>query len=115
MADRTDGALWAGVPGSLPARSPSGTRTLVHADDPVPAWSLPLLLHTSTAWPGRWLPLASFWQATGETIVATGAPPGHGHRYGPELVDAWRPLISTAGLPGAAPPDRIGAVQRAIG
>jgi uncharacterized membrane protein len=115
MADRTDGALWAGVPGSLPARSPSGTRMLVHADDPVPAWSLPLLLRTSAAWPGRWLPLASFWQATGETIVATGAPPGHGHRYGPELVDAWRPLISTAGLPGAAPPDRIGAVQRAIG
>jgi len=118
LARRTDGALWAGVPGQPPEAGRTtvrGSRILVHADDPVPAWSLPLLLRASAAWPGRWLPLVSFWQATGDTIVATEAPPGHGHRYGPELVDAWRSLISTAGVPGASPPDRLNAVRRAIG
>jgi uncharacterized membrane protein len=140
MARRTDGTLWAGVPGPAPATpvpaapaagataaeataaevtaagaTAKDSRTLVHADDPVPAWSLPLFLRDSATWPGRWLPVVSFWQATGDTMVATEAPPGHGHRYGPELVDAWRPLISTTGVPGAAPPDRLTAVRWAIG
>jgi uncharacterized membrane protein len=115
IARRTDGALWAGVPGSRPGHSPSDTHTLVHPDDPVPAWSLPLMLTASTAWPARWLPVVSFWQATGDVIGATLVPSGHGHRYGSELVEAWRPLISTADVPGAAPPDRLNAVRRAIG
>ena len=115
MARRTDGALWAGIPGSLPDRSPRGTRTLVHSDDPVPAWSLPLMLHESSAWPARWLPVVSFWQATGDVISALKVPSGFGHRYGSELVDAWRPLISTAAVPGAAPLDRLNAVRAAIG
>jgi uncharacterized membrane protein len=73
------------------------------------------MLHQSSAWPGRWLPITTFWQATGDVIAATGVPPGHGHRYGPELVDAWRSVISTAGLPSAAPPDRLSAVRLALG
>lgn len=117
IARRTDGTLWAGVPGQPPAAgrtASTDSRTLVHSDDPVPAWSLPLFLRASAAWPGRWLPVVSFWQATGDTIVATEAPPGHGHRYGPELVDAWRPLISTVGVPSAAPIDRLDAVRKAV-
>jgi uncharacterized membrane protein len=115
IARRIDGALWAGIPGSLPGQPPSRTRTLMHPDDPVPVWSLPLMLHQSPAWPARWLPGVTFWQATGDVIAATTVPPGFGHRYGPELVDAWRPLISTAAVPGAAPPDRLNAVRLAIG
>jgi uncharacterized membrane protein len=87
----------------------------MHPDDPVPVWSLPLMLHPSPAWPARWLPGVTFWQATGDVIAATTVPSGFGHRYGPELVDAWRPLISTAAVPGAAPPDRLNAVRLAIG
>jgi uncharacterized membrane protein len=114
MGRRTDGALWAGIPGDRPGPAPSDTRTLVHRDDPVPGWSLPLMLHGSSAWPARWWPMVSFWQATGDVVAATGVPPGFGHRYGSELVDAWRPLISTAGVPTAAPPDRLGAVRQAV-
>ena len=115
MARQTDGALWAGIPGGLLGTPPKGTRTLVHADDPVPAWGLPLFLHGSPVWPGRWLPVVSFWQATADVITSPLAPPGYGHRYGPELVDAWRPLISTIDVPEAAPPDRLSAVRHAIG
>jgi len=113
LAGHTDGALWAGVPGGVPGRA-DGMRALVHADDPVPAWSLTLMLHGSPDWPAHWLPFVSFWQATGDVIAAPLTPPGFGHRYGPELVDAWRPLIRTADVPTAVPPDRLSAVRAAI-
>lgn len=93
MARRTDGALWAGIPGGLPDHSPRGTRTLLHRDDPVPAWAPSLMLHPSPAWPARWLPVVTFWQATGDVIGALLVPPGFGHRYGSELAEAWRPII----------------------
>jgi len=115
MARRTDGTLWAGIPGGEPTRPQHGMHVLLHSDDPVPAWSLPLMLHRSSAWPAPWLPVVSFWQATGDVIGATLVPAGYGHRYGPELVDAWRPLISTADVPSAAPLDRLNAVRQAIG
>jgi uncharacterized membrane protein len=115
MAGQVDGALWAGIPGGLPAGTPARTRALMHDDDPVPAWTPALMLRTSPAWPARWLPVVSFWQATGDVIAAPLVPSGFGHRYGSELVDAWRPLIRTAEVPGAAPPDRLDAVRRAIG
>jgi uncharacterized membrane protein len=115
IARQVDGALWAGIPGGLPGRTPDRTRVLMHDDDPVPAWSPTLMVHGSSTWPARWLPVVSFWQATGDVIAAPLVPPGFGHRYGPELVDAWIPLIETAGVPQAAPPDRLDAVRRAIG
>ena len=112
MSRRTDGALWAGIPGGVPHRV--ATHALMHPDDPVPAWSLSLMVHDSPDWPVPWLPLVSFWQATGDVIGATLTPPGFGHRYGPELVDAWRPLIRTAGVPSAPGPDRLDAVRSAV-
>jgi uncharacterized membrane protein len=115
IARRVDGALWAGIPGGLSGRTPERTRVLMHDDDPVPAWSPRLMLQGSSTWPARWLPVVSFWQATGDVIAAPLVPPGFGHRYGTELVDAWLPLIETAGVPQAAPPDRLSAVRRAIG
>ncbi len=115
MARQVDAALWAGVPGARPEQPPSRTGILTHTDDPVPIWSLPLMLQRAPTWPAPWLPAVTFWQATGDVIGALLVPHGYGHRYGAELVDAWRPLVSTTDVPGAAPPDRLNAVRRALG
>jgi uncharacterized membrane protein len=114
MARRTDGALWVGVPGGTAHGMADGENTLMHPDDPVPAWSLRLMLRDSPAWPRRWLPIVSFWQATGDVISVPMAPEGFGHRYGAELVNAWHEVAPTGNLAGAPPPDRLGAVRRAI-
>jgi uncharacterized membrane protein len=70
---------------------------LIHPDDPVPAWSPRLIRHSSPAWPGRWIPIVSFWQATADVISAERTPPGYGHRYGAELTDAWRSVLAGTG------------------
>lgn len=95
IARRTDGALWVGVPGGLPtgpAKAPAQL-ILVHPDDPVPAWSPRLMLRASPSWPQHWLPIASFWQATGDVVSVPHTPEGFGHKYGSELVGAWQSVI----------------------
>lgn len=89
-----DQSLLVGAPGSawFPA-SPQRGMALLHADDPVGWWSPRLLFQRPHGWPGRWLPLVSFWQVTGALLMAIDAAPGHGHHYGPELAAAWAPAI----------------------
>lgn len=93
---RTDGALWVGVPGGLPIGHPEAAaqRILLHPDDPVPAWSPRLILRSSPAWPKHWLPIVSFWQATGDVVSVPQTPEGFGHKYGSELVGAWQSVLA---------------------
>jgi uncharacterized membrane protein len=106
IAQHTDGALWVGVAGGLPAATPvtagqrARTEVVVHPDDPVPAWSARLILHPSASWPRRWLPIVSFWQATADVISAERTPTGFGHRYGHELAGAWCSVLGLAGQVG---------------
>jgi uncharacterized membrane protein len=119
VLDHVDRALWVGVPAAAPEVAPVPGRlgTLDHPDDPVPAWSPELLVRPSDAWPHPWLPVVTFWQVTGDVIAALGTPAGHGHRYGPELVDEWwqvaRPDV--ADVPTAVTADRLDEVREAVG
>jgi hypothetical protein len=110
-----DAALLGGVPGGAwdPAAGPRHTptaRTVLHADDPVGWWSPRLLVQRPEGWSGPWWPIVSFWQVTGSLLGAMTAPPGHGHRYGGELVDAWRSL----GCGAALAPYRLTVVRAAV-
>jgi uncharacterized membrane protein len=95
-----DGALWVGLPGSGITSTVVRGRvvTTANADDPVPVWSPRLLLHPSpdsadsSARARRWLPVASFWQVTADTVAATATPAGHGHRYG-SMTREWGELL----------------------
>jgi uncharacterized membrane protein len=113
-----DRALWVGIPAAAPDVTPVPGRlaTLDHPDDPVPAWSPELLVRPSDAWPHPWLPVMTFWQVTGDVIAALDTPDGHGHRYGPELVDTWWSLArpDAAEVPTAAPADRLDEVRSAV-
>jgi uncharacterized membrane protein len=115
---RADRALWVGVPAEAPDLAPVRGRMgiLDHPDDPVPAWSPRLLVEPSDAWPGTWLPVVTFWQVTGDVIAALGTPDGHGHRYGPELVDEWWEVArpDPAEVPTAATADRLGEIRAAV-
>ncbi len=66
--------------------------SVVHRDDPVPAWTPALLIRPAPAWRHSWLPVVSFWRVTADVIAADTTPVGHGYRYGPELLRAWRTL-----------------------
>jgi len=111
----TDGQLWAGVPAQAPNSAPGADQQrLVHADDPVAAWSPKLLWGPTPERPDHWLPVVSFWQATADLVAAYAIPYGHGHRYGDEFVDAWHQLAPAIGVPGAAPTDRLMAVRSAL-
>lgn len=97
---RVDGALWVGVPAGS-GRSAAGSPrvlTVVHANDPVPAWTPSLLVRPDPAWRHPWLPVISFWRETADVIAADSTPLGHGHRYGPELAGAWRSLLAATDL-----------------
>ncbi|MGC1214960.1 MAG: alpha/beta hydrolase [Micromonospora sp.] len=83
----------------LPPSSGPRTLYLQHPSDPIVWWS-PSLLWSEPAWvddrttvsrapPLRWRPLVTFWQVTGDLAFSNEVPPGHGHRYGPELAAAW--------------------------
>ena len=37
----------------------------------------------------RWFPVVTFWQMLADLAYSFGAPAGHGHRYGANVVDAW--------------------------
>jgi uncharacterized membrane protein len=113
-----DRALWVGIPAAAPDVTPVPGRlaTLDHPDDPVPAWSPDLLVRPAEEWPHPWLPVVTFWQVTGDVIAALDTPDGHGHRYGPELVDEWWQLArpNPAEVPTAAPSDRLDEIRAAV-
>lgn len=90
-----------------------GTRVLFlqHASDPVVWWS-PDLLFDEPDWlaepPGldrspsmRWYPIVTFWQVSadmaGNITDSTGAPSGHGHKYGDLQLDGWVAVAPPSG------------------
>ena len=97
---------------------------LQHASDPVVWWS-PELFVREPDWlkepPGfdrspamRWYPIVTFFQVTadmaGNVTDSTGAPPGHGHKYGDTQLDGW---VAVAAPPGWTPFD-TDRIRRAL-
>ncbi|MGR6916239.1 alpha/beta hydrolase [[Actinomadura] parvosata] len=85
---------------------------LQNASDPVVWWS-PRLIYHRPSWlegargPGvnpqmNWFPLVTFWQVLVDMTSALDVPPGHGHRYGANIVDGW---AAVAAPPGWSPND----------
>jgi uncharacterized membrane protein len=93
----------AGIP---PAGRPwDGTRVvyLQHPSDPIVWWNLDLMLQEPD-WldeaRGRdvldemvWIPFVTFWQVTADMPQGNVVPPGHGHVYRGDHVDAWALVI----------------------
>ncbi|MEV4394112.1 alpha/beta-hydrolase family protein [Nonomuraea sp. NPDC049607] len=80
---------------------------LQNATDPVVWWS-PTLIYHRPAWlegergPGvnpqmNWFPLVTFWQVLVDMTAAMSVPPGHGHRYGANIVDGWAAVAAPRG------------------
>ena len=78
---------------------------LMHPSDPIVWWDWSLILHKpdwTSEPPGSdalkqtiWVPFLTFWQITGDLPFATGVPPGHGHTYKTEYIDAWNAVMRT--------------------
>lgn len=99
--------------GSLPS---AHVVYLQHASDPIVWWSPDLIL-SRPDWMDeprgadvipqvKYFPLVTFWQITCDMIAATAPPAGHGHSYGPEVLDAWVTVLH--------PPDWTDADTRAL-
>ncbi|MGD9531825.1 alpha/beta hydrolase [Pseudonocardia sp.] len=86
-----------------------GSRVLYvqHPSDPIVWWSPQLILNRPD-WLTEprgddvldavvWIPLLTFWQVTADLPFAVGVPPGHGHVYVPEYVDAWATVLQPPG------------------
>jgi uncharacterized membrane protein len=84
---------------------------LQNASDPVVWWS-PELIYRRPGWldaprgPGvprqmRWFPLVTFWQVMVDLTFSRGAPPGHGHQYGNNVVDGLAAIAAPPGWSGA--------------
>ncbi|UER55223.1 hypothetical protein HJG43_12500 [Kineosporiaceae bacterium SCSIO 59966] len=84
---------------------------LQNSSDPVVWWN-PSLLWERPAWlhgergrdvsPSmRWYPVITFWQVAVDLALAAEVPPGHGHRYEPEIVHAWVALLAPQGWTAA--------------
>ncbi|MFG2077679.1 alpha/beta hydrolase [Nonomuraea maritima] len=80
---------------------------LQNASDPVVWWS-PRLIVQRPAWlhgergpgvnPGmNWFPLVTFWQVLADMATALDVSPGHGHRYGGNIVDGWAAVAAPPG------------------
>ena len=107
-----------------PAGSPwDGTRVvyLMHPSDPIVWWS-PNLIFGKPDWIGEpagtdvldgivWMPFITFWQVTADLPFSTGVPPGHGHKYTTEYVDAWNAVMQPQGVT----PDQLTAIRTAVG
>lgn len=96
-----------GLDGSDPTWASPRVVYLQHPSDPIVWWSTDLIFRRPD-WlrePAgadrlpqlRWLPVITFWQTTVDLAVATNVPPGHGHRYGSDVVDAWAAIAPPAG------------------
>jgi uncharacterized membrane protein len=94
---------------------------LQHASDPVVWWSPRLILHRPDwlAEPrGRdvlpamhWYPFVTFWQLTADLVFSNDVPPGHGHDYHGEAVDAWAQIAPPPGWTAA----RTAALHATLG
>ncbi|WP_336205822.1 alpha/beta hydrolase [Nonomuraea sp. LPB2021202275-12-8] len=84
---------------------------LQNASDPVVWWS-PALVYDRPGWlepprgPGvnpqmNWFPLVTFWQVLVDMIAGRSVPPGHGHRYGGNIVDGWAAVAAPPGWTAA--------------
>ncbi|MEU4508880.1 alpha/beta-hydrolase family protein [Nonomuraea wenchangensis] len=84
---------------------------LQNASDPV-VWWTPALILRRPAWlegergPGvnpemNWFPLVTFWQVLVDMTSALSVPPGHGHRYNANVVDAWAAVAAPPGWDAA--------------
>lgn len=96
-------ARWMAQPDdlALPTGTWTGSRVvyLQYASDPIVWWSGDLVLHQpdwlreprgADVLPEmRWIPWVTFWQVTADMVFSTGVPPGHGHKYLQDYVDAW--------------------------
>jgi len=119
-------AAGAGEIAAVAAPPWTGTRVLFlqHASDPVVWWS-PDLLFGRPDWltepPGfdrspamRWYPIVTFLQVSadmaGNVTDSTGAPPGHGHKYGDSQLDGWVAVAAPAGWTSAD----TGRIRRAL-
>jgi uncharacterized membrane protein len=93
---------------------------LQHGSDPVVWWSPDLLLQRPDwlAEPPapdvprdlRWYPVVTFWQTTAALAYSTHVPPGYGHNYGTESVDAWMAIAPPEGWT----PQRTEKLRRAV-
>ncbi len=92
-----------GIP---PAGRPwPGTRVvyLQQPSDPVTWWSPDLVLQrpdwleerrgSDVSDTMRWIPLVTFWQVTTDLALSFSTPPGHGHNFSGEHVDAWNAIL----------------------
>ncbi len=100
-----DAAVFAGVPhvASDLVEEPRGRaarRVVGNADDPVTTWSPALAVAPTRGWDGGWLPVVSFWGATGDLLGSLDQPAGHGHRYGAQLVPALADAVGAGGPRG---------------
>ncbi len=99
---------------TLPSGPWSGSRVvyLQYASDPIVWWSGDLVLHQpdwlreprgADVLPQmRWIPWVTFWQVTADMVFSTAVPPGHGHKYLQDYVDAW---VAAAQPNGWSPDD----------
>ncbi|MFB4287910.1 alpha/beta hydrolase [Nonomuraea sp. ATR24] len=80
---------------------------LQNASDPV-VWWTPRLIYDRPGWlegprgPGvnpqmNWFPLVTFWQVLVDMTAGLSVPPGHGHRYGPNIADGWAAVAAPPG------------------
>jgi uncharacterized membrane protein len=94
-------------------RSPAGPWTaprilyLENSSDPVVWWN-PGLLFGAPSWLDkprgpdvtghmRYYPVVTFWQTAVDLVFSNGVPPGHGHKYGPNVVDGWATIAPPPG------------------
>jgi uncharacterized membrane protein len=80
---------------------------LQNATDPITYWK-PNLLWKSPEWLDNprgpdvsgdmvWMPVVTFWQTLADMAFSTGVPPGHGHNYGANAVEAWAAIYAPKG------------------
>lgn len=93
-----------------PADRPwTGTRVLYlqQPSDPITWWSPDLVLDrpdwleedrgADVSDSMRWIPFVTFWQVTADLALGFSTPPGHGHNFSGEHVDAWNLILRPRG------------------
>jgi uncharacterized membrane protein len=80
---------------------------LQNSSDPITYWRFDLIWHRPE-WLADprgpdvsshmfWVPVLTFWGTLGDMVFSTGVPPGHGHDYGANPVDAWAAITRPVG------------------
>jgi uncharacterized membrane protein len=100
---------------SLTWRTDNRIIYLVHASDPIVAWTAdhPAWLDPRGPDVSRWMiawPLVSVWQASVDQFAANSTPPGHGHVYDQVVVTAWSQILG----PPSLPDPQVKAIRQAI-